>query len=376
MAKIWGIDVSRDYIIAYDGQVFYKFSLSEVSKFVSLVSSGDVIVLEQTGTYSLPWIFSLLKTKTVEVYVAHTVALKELRNFVGVSKNDVKDAELLRKLWEHKRFIYKFDENRFWLRFYFFSYRRTVKDFSVLVNRLRAFLHFVKPELAGFRVSKKGLEELKAKIERRAKKDFAYGYIYRLAEKLLLTLEDRKLLKKELYKYLVVHKDYKILKTFPHFSDLVIAGLVSTYWDIGRFKAEKVRTFSDGKMKVRKVKAVDKFRAYLLGSSRRWQSGKMDKNKKVQKRVYILGLLYPVFVQSGKKGAVLHPLWAYVREKYSLLAGYKRYYKFLGYLLEWVYLAVKNEWTFKEVIKHKIEVTLDERLREVYNQILERVKGG
>ncbi len=375
MVKVWGLDVSKDYIIAYDGKVFYRFSLSEVSKFVSLLSSGDVVILEQTGVYAIPWIFQLLKKGSVEVYIAHTVALKELRNFTGFSKNDVKDAELLRKLWEHKRFIYRFDENRFWLRFYFFSYRRTVKDFSILVNRLRAFLHLVKPELANFKTSKKGLEELKAEIEGKAKKDFAYGYIYRLAEKLILTLEDRKVFKRELAKYLAVHKDYEVLKTFPHFSDLVIAGLISTYWDIDRFKAEKVRTISGERVKIRKVKAVDKFRAYLLGSSRRWQSGKMDKSKKVQKRVYILGLFYPVYIQSGNKKAVLYPLWAYIREKYSLLAGYKRYYKFLGYLLEWVYLAVKNRWGFRRVIEHKVNTTVDPELKEVYTQILERVGG-
>jgi hypothetical protein len=120
---------------------------------------------------------------------------------------------------------------------------------------------------------------------------------------------------------------------------------------------------------------VDKFRSYLLGSSRRWQSGKMDKSKKVQKRVYILGLLYPIYIQAGKKNSVLYPLWAYIREKYSLLAGFKRYYKFLGYLLEFVYLAVKHRWDFKKVIEHKVESTLDPKLKEVYTQILERLGG-
>ena len=91
----------------------------------------------------------------------------------------------------------------------------------------------------------------------------------------------------------------------------------------------------------------------------------MDKSKKVQKRVYLLGLLYPVYIQSGKSTAVLYPLWSYVREKYSVLAGYKRYYKFLGYLLEWVYLAVKHRWTFKEVIEYKAQNTLDEELKNM-----------
>ena len=98
----------------------------------------------------------------------------------------------------------------------------------------------------------------------------------------------------------------------------------------------------------------------------------MDKQKKTQKRPYILGLLYTVYIQAGKKSSPLYPLWHYVRERYHLLSGYQRYYKFLGYLLGLVYLSVKNRWTFKEVIEHKVK-SLDGELKEVYNQILERV---
>jgi len=372
--KVWGVDVSKNYIVAYDGETFYKFGIGEIEDFGALLKPGDVVVLEQTGVYSLPWIFSFLK-RGAEVYIAHTTALKQLRAFIGASKNDVKDAELLRKLYFEGRFIYRFDENRFWLRFYFFSYRRSVKDFSILVNRLRAFIHLVKPNLGDFKTSRKGLEELKKKIEGKVKKDFAYAYIYRLVEKLLLTIEDRKIFEKELHKYLVIHKDYEILKSFPHFSDLVIAGLVSTYWDIERFQSSKVKTFSNGKVKIKKVEAVDRFISYLIGSSLRWQSGKMDKSKKVQKRPYLLGLLYPIYIQSGAKKSVLYPLWNYIRVNYSKLSGNQRYIKFLDRILRLVYLAVKHRWTFKEVIEYKAQNTLDEELKNMYLQILERVRG-
>ena len=100
----------------------------------------------------------------------------------------------------------------------------------------------------------------------------------------------------------------------------------------------------------------------------------MDKSKKVQKRPYILGLFYPVFIQAGKKSNALYPLWVYIKEKYGLLTGYQRYHKFLGTLLEWVYLSAKHRWTFEEVIKHKVNNTLDENLKKVYIQILERVR--
>ena len=181
--KIWGIDVSKDYIIAFDGKIFYKFTLGEIEKFVNVVK-GDIVVLEQTGNYSLPWILSLLKRKTVDVYIAHTTSLKELRNLYGFSKNDVVDAQVLRDLFlqNYRRFT-KFEENRFWLRFYLFSYFRTVKDFTTTVNRLRSFLFLVNPSLASFKTSKKGLLELKEKIGGKVKGDFVYSYVDRYIDK-------------------------------------------------------------------------------------------------------------------------------------------------------------------------------------------------
>ena len=373
--KIWGLDVSKDYIIAYDGQIFQKFLLEEIDKFIDLVGANDVVVLEQTGIYSLPWILGLSK-KGVKVFIAHTTALKELRRFMGYSKNDAKDSELLRKLYLEGKFVYPFDVSKFWLRFYFFNYRRAVKDFSQTVNRLRAFLNLVKPDWAKFKTSKKGLTELKSKLEKRAKYDALYAYTLRLTEKLLLTLEDRRVFEKELHKWVVLHKDYELLKTFPHFSDLTIAGLVSTYWDIENFKPFKEVVYSkDGKVKFRKVKAVDRFVAYLIGGSKRHQSGKIDRNRKYQKRPYILGLFYPVFIGSGKDSSPLYPLWAFIRNKYFYLSGNQRYLKFLDRLLRLVYLSAKYKWNFKQVIEFKAKNTLDEGLKGVYNQILERLRG-
>ena len=101
----------------------------------------------------------------------------------------------------------------------------------------------------------------------------------------------------------------------------------------------------------------------------------MDKSKKVQKRPYLLGLFYPIYIQSGIKKAVLYPLWEYIRNNYSKLSGNQRYIKFLDRLLRLVYLSVKHRWDFKQVIEHKAKTTMDETLREVYNQILERIRG-
>ena len=368
--KVWGVDVSKNYIIAYNGEKFIKVPLEKFDSFVSTLR-GDVLVLEQTGVYSLPLILRALRVGC-KVFVAHTTALKRLRDFKGVSKNDVKDAELLRELYFQKRFIYEFNENKFWLRFAFFNYRRAVKEFSQTVNRLRAFLYLVKPELANFKNSKKGLEELKSKVEKRAKQSYVYGYVYRLVERLLLLLEDRKQFERELHRYLVLHPDYEILRTFPSLGDLVIAGLVSTYWDVERFQPEWEKTFSkDGVVKFRKVKAVDKFVAYLLGASKRYQSGKMDRSKAFQKRPYILGLLFPVYIQAGRKNSVYYPFFEYLKQQG--LNGYKTYRKFITQLLRWVYLAVKHRWTFKQVMDHKAKNTLDKELKEVYIKILERV---
>ena len=197
--KVIGVDVSKDYIIAYDGKEFKRFDLSQIEDFVSFVNPGDVVVMEQTGNYSLPWLFNLLSKKTVDVYIAHTTALRRFRDLKGFSKNDAMDSLLLREMFitGNKEAFQKFDINRFWLRFYFFNYRRAVKDFSITVNRLRNFLMLYRPELANFKTSKKGLEELKKKFEKRRKVDYVAGYVYRLVEKLLLTLEDRKNFEKE-----------------------------------------------------------------------------------------------------------------------------------------------------------------------------------
>ena len=368
--KVWGIDVSKDYIIAYDGKKFYKLKLGQWDKFNSLLNTGDVIVLEQTGIYAIPWLLNL--RTSVDVFIGHTTALKRLRDFVGASKDDVRDAELLRKLYFEGKHIYPFNLNKFFLRWNFFNYRRAVREATLFTNRLRAFVSLVDPSLSGFKVSGKGLKQLEEKLRRSV-----YTPVVRAElDKLRRTLDEEKIFKNELSKLVKAHPDYEILKTFPGFSDVVIAGLVSTYWDVNNFKPSKVKTFSkDGKVRIKKVKPVDRFVAYVIGKIARKQSGKKDTIKKESKRPYILGLFYPIYVQSGKKNHPLHPLWEYLKEKYPDLSGNQRYIKFLDKLLRLVFLAVKNGWSFEEVVKHKAETTLDPSLKSVYTQILERVRG-
>jgi transposase len=53
-AKVFGCDVSKDYIILHDGSQAYKLSLENFKSLQKLVNNS-IVVLEQTGAYGLRW---------------------------------------------------------------------------------------------------------------------------------------------------------------------------------------------------------------------------------------------------------------------------------------------------------------------------------
>lgn len=52
--KVFGCDVSKDYIILHDGSQAYKLSLDNFKSLQKLVNNS-IVVLEQTGAYGLRW---------------------------------------------------------------------------------------------------------------------------------------------------------------------------------------------------------------------------------------------------------------------------------------------------------------------------------
>ncbi len=52
--KVFGCDVSKDYIILHDGSQAYKLSLENFKSIQRLVNNS-IVVMEQTGAYELRW---------------------------------------------------------------------------------------------------------------------------------------------------------------------------------------------------------------------------------------------------------------------------------------------------------------------------------
>jgi hypothetical protein len=52
--RVFGCDVSKDYIILHDGSQAYKLSLENFQSIQKLVNN-NIVVIEQTGAYGLRW---------------------------------------------------------------------------------------------------------------------------------------------------------------------------------------------------------------------------------------------------------------------------------------------------------------------------------
>ncbi len=52
--RVFGCDVSKDYIILHDGSQAYKLSLENIKSIQKLVNNS-IVVMEQTGAYGLRW---------------------------------------------------------------------------------------------------------------------------------------------------------------------------------------------------------------------------------------------------------------------------------------------------------------------------------
>jgi len=52
--KVFGCDVSKNYIILHDGSQAYKLSLENFKSIQKLVNNS-IVVIEQTGAYGLRW---------------------------------------------------------------------------------------------------------------------------------------------------------------------------------------------------------------------------------------------------------------------------------------------------------------------------------
>ena len=65
--KVFGCDVSKDYIILHDGSQAYRLSLENIKSIQKLVNNS-IVVIEQTGAYGLRWGASLRRLGSKGLY--------------------------------------------------------------------------------------------------------------------------------------------------------------------------------------------------------------------------------------------------------------------------------------------------------------------
>ena len=358
--KVLGCDVSKNFLVFYDGTQYIVY-VDNVKAFKTtkklpnnallitdlrkLIKEGDVVVLEQTGSYGVRYAKKLESLGT-KVLIADGKAFKRFRGQKATAKNDFIDAKYLRKMAlyeleeddeeDWRKYIYEFHYDRYRLRTLVRHKIRSEKDLTRFINRLRQLLADIFPEKDYYDYNRK---KLLNRLEELEKELFQTPDALTVAaltemEKIKATLKATELVEKEIESIVFNHPDYGILKTFP-LGLMSIASLIAYYWDIDLFHSK------------------DAFISYVLMGTKREQSGtSVNSNKTDKTRTEVKAFLYMIYLQAFRKTNVLYPLAQWVKRNYT--GGHqnkKRFIKFAHKLLELVYYALKYRLTFPEVVE-------------------------
>lgn len=358
--RVFGCDVAKNFLVLCDGSSYFIYVDSPgafkatkrlpknaliFTDIRDIVNSGDVVVLEQTGSYGTRYA-KLLESIGAKVFIADGKAFKRFRGHRSTAKNDFVDAKFLRRMFLHKpeedeedwrRFIYPFHYGRYRLRVLVRHKIRLEKDLTRFINRLRQLLSNVFPDKNYYDMPRNRLLKTLDEIERELLSNPDALSIPALTEieKIRATLRAIELTEKEIKSIVLNHKDYELLKTFPHFGIMAIASLVAYYWDIDLFKSK------------------DGFISYVLMGTKTEQSGTSVNSSKTDKtRTEVKAYLYMVYLQSFTKNSPLYPIAQWLKRSYSgRHQNKKRFIKFAHKILELVYYALKRRLTFYEVLE-------------------------
>jgi transposase len=353
---IIGCDVSKDFVILYDGERFYFYGslrslrgkLPKGTKFLEEdelkeLLKGSTVILEQTGSYGIRYA-KIFESYGARVLIADGKEFKRFRHGRHRNKNDLVDAKYLREFFfsdYHCRFVRTFHEERFTLRALVRHVIRTNKDLTRSVNRLKQYLAFLFPNKDYYDLPRNRLFKELPKLKEELSLLPSSLTVTALSEieKIETCLKTIEKTTAEIKAIVENHKDYEILKTFPHFGLLAIATLIAYYYDINDFPSK------------------DAFIGYVLMGSRHEQSGvSLNVTKTDKTRTEVKGIFYMIYLQACRKSTPLKPLTDFIRANYY--GGHnnkKRFIKFLDKLLEMVYYALRHRLPFQEVLKFLIE---------------------
>jgi transposase len=354
MPKVIGVDVAKDFIVAYDGKKFYVYSpcvkkvslrkrlpkkaeVKLVSRIDEIATQGDVVVLEQTGSYGVRFA-KLFQQVGAKVYIADGKALHRFRNGKRETKNDYVDAQAIREMYfsSRRKNVHPFHPQRYQLRTIIRHYQRLNKELTRAVNRLKQQLVHLFPEKDYHNLKRYKLFQKLDEIEKELLQHPESLGLVALSEvrniKNIITSID--ILKKELESIVKNHPDYEILRSFE-LGIIQMAVLIAYYWDISLFKDK------------------NDFIAYCLMGVRYEQSGESVNSSRTDKsRNEIKGIFFMHFQRAHRSDSPFRPLVMYLRIKSSEYK--KRYIKYLDKLFEWIFYALKYRLTFKKVIELSI----------------------
>ncbi|WP_457569286.1 IS110 family transposase [Desulfurobacterium sp.] len=351
--RVIGVDVAKDFIVAFDGKMFFVFpetkkvpkrkipkkaQIKRVKSVSEIVNRGDIVILEQTGTYGIRFA-KLFQRAGSKVLIADGKALARFRGGKSTLKNDYVDAQAIREMYfsARRRNIHPFHAQRYQLRTIVRHYLRLNKELTRAVNRLKQQLVHLFPETGQYHnYSRYKLFKHLDDIEKELLQHPESLTIVALSElrnvrNLLNSIE---MVKKEMESIVINHPDYEILKSFQ-LGVIQMAALIAYYWDINLFRSK------------------DAFIGYCLMGVRHEQSGdSVLSNRTDKSRAEIKGVFYMHFQNAHRRTSPLQPLTLYTKLQES---EYKRrFIKYLDKLLEWIYYGLKYRMTFPEVIERAI----------------------
>ncbi|SNR83556.1 IS110 family transposase [Desulfurobacterium atlanticum] len=384
--KVIGVDVAKDFIVAFDGKTFFIYpenknprrripkraAVKRVKEISDIAGKDDVVILEQTGTYGIRFA-KLFEKAGAKVFIADGKALARFRIGKSTIKNDYVDAQAIREIYftARRKNVHPFHSQRFQLRTMVRHYIRLNKELTRAVNRFKQQIIHLFPNDNYHNLSRyklfKNLDEIKNKLKQHPE-SLVIVALSEIANIKHLT-EAVEMTKKEIESVVLNHPDYEILKTF-NLGIMQMAALIAYYWDVNLFRSK------------------DSFIGYCLMGVKHEQSGdSVLTNRTDKSRAEIKGIFYMQFQVAHKEISPLKPLTIYMKLKESQYK--RRFIKYLDRLLEWIYYGLKYRMTFPEVIDYVIKektqqlMKLEEKIKSseakedtfYYKQLLERYRN-
>ena len=341
MGKVIGVDVSKNFIIAYDGKSHWKITLKDTHIIERITDEKTTVVMEQTGAYGIKFaqLFARLGAK---VFFADGKAFKRFRMGRKTKKSDYIDAMYLREFFfKVPPKCYPYDMKKHHLRAIVRQHIRNTKDTTKHANRLKQYLAIVFPDSDYYELKAKALYKHLDEIEERLKTSIHHYRDLALLElqKFRIAFKSRQYTEEELKNFARNSEDWEILKTFPLVGEITASTLMAYYQDVRNFKS------------------IDAFVGYMLAGVNYEQSGQVEKHKPDRARTEVKAILFNVFWHSHKKKAIFKPLVDLVYQLRSDKTRHghnARVIKFIDFFLRIVWYALKHRVDFESALRMRI----------------------